>query len=104
MRTEIDVTLSDDDADVADTAGWPGCRDASERANALVDSLLLLARTEAQAGRRLVRKVPATCPPGDRRAVAIRREVERLSLDVRRRWTRPPSSATPGCSTGSPAT
>ncbi len=60
MRTEIDVTLSDPDADVAEYRRMATVvRDASERANALVEALLVLARTDAQAGRRLVRKVPA---------------------------------------------
>ena len=52
MRTEIDVTLSDDEADVAEYRRMATVvRDASERANGLVDALLVLARSEAQAGR-----------------------------------------------------
>jgi signal transduction histidine kinase len=84
MRTEIDVTLADPDADVADLRRMGTVvRDASIRANALVDSLLLLARTEAQAGRRLARKVPADLSTGVSAALSsVRQEASRLSLDV----------------------
>jgi signal transduction histidine kinase len=84
MRTEIDVTLSDREADVAEFRRMSTVvRDASIRANALVDSLLLLARTEAQAGRRLARKVPADLSAGASAALAsVRQEASRLSLDV----------------------
>jgi signal transduction histidine kinase len=84
MRTEIDVTLSDRDADVTEFRRMATVvRDASIRANALVDSLLLLARTEAQAGRRLARKVPADLSAGASAALAsVRQEASRLSLDV----------------------
>ncbi len=84
MRTEIDVTLADPDADVADLRRMGTVvRDASIRANALVESLLLLARTEAQAGRRLARKVPADLSAGVASALSsMRQETSRLSLDV----------------------
>lgn len=84
MRTEIDVTLSDPDADVTELRRMGAVvRDASERANALVDALLVLARSEAQAGRRLVRKVPADLSRGVAMALsAAKREIERLGLDV----------------------
>ena len=60
MRTEVDVTLADPDADIAEYRRMAKVvRDGSERANALVDALLVLARSEAQAGRRLSKKVPA---------------------------------------------
>ena len=50
MRTEIDVTLSDDEADLDEYRRMATVvRDASERANGLVDALLVLARSEAQA-------------------------------------------------------
>ena len=85
MRTEIDVTMSDPEADVAEFRRMSTVvRDASIRANALVESLLLLARTEAQAGRRLARKVPADLAAGVPLALdSVRREMSRLSLDVR---------------------
>ncbi len=49
MRTEVDVTLADPDADRAELrAMGERVRAATERADALVESLLVLARTEAQ--------------------------------------------------------
>ncbi len=84
MRTEIDVTMSDPEADVAEYRRMATVvRDASERANALVEALLLLARTEAQANRRLVKKVPADLSTGVSAALAsVEREAGRLSLSV----------------------
>jgi signal transduction histidine kinase len=84
MRTEIDVTLADDEADVAEFRRMATVvRDASERANGLVDALLVLARSEAQAGRRLGRKVPTDLANGARAALsAMATEANRLSLDV----------------------
>jgi signal transduction histidine kinase len=84
MRTEIDVTLADPDADVAEYRRMATVvRDASERANGLVDSLLVLARSEAQSGRRLVRKVPTDLSAGVSAALsAVRTEAERLKLQV----------------------
>jgi signal transduction histidine kinase len=84
MRTEIDVTLADPDADVAEYRRMATVvRDASERANGLVDSLLVLARSEAQSGRRLVRKVPTDLSAGVSAALsAVRSEAERLKLEV----------------------
>ncbi|GAB3577145.1 HAMP domain-containing sensor histidine kinase [Amycolatopsis endophytica] len=47
IRTELDVTLADDRADTAELRRMAGVvRDATERANQLVGSLLLLARTD----------------------------------------------------------
>jgi signal transduction histidine kinase len=84
MRTEIDVTLSDDEADVDEYRRMAKVvRNASERANGLVDALLVLARSEAQSGRRLVRKVPADLAMSVHNALsAVRMEAERLKLDV----------------------
>lgn len=84
MRTEIDVTLGDPDADPAEYRRMATVvRDASIRANDLVESLLILARTEAQAGRRLVRKVPADLATGAAGALAaVRKESDRLNLDI----------------------
>lgn len=49
IRTEIDVTLADPDADVADLRRMGEvAREATERADALVGALLLLARTQAR--------------------------------------------------------
>jgi signal transduction histidine kinase len=82
MRTEIDVTLSDPDADVDEYRRMATVvRDGSERANALVDALLVLARSEAQAGRRLSRKMPADLSNGVAGALsAVRKEADRMSL------------------------
>ncbi|MEV0897270.1 HAMP domain-containing sensor histidine kinase [Actinoplanes sp. NPDC049802] len=84
MRTEIDVTLSDDEADVAEYRRMAKVvRNASERANGLVDALLVLARSEAQSGRRLVRKVPADLATSVYNAFsAVKAEAVRLKLDV----------------------
>ncbi|MBG0560007.1 sensor histidine kinase [Actinoplanes aureus] len=84
MRTEIDVTLSDDEADVAEYRRMAKVvRNASERANGLVDALLVLARSEAQSGRRLVRKVPADLATSVYNALsAVKAEAGRLKLDV----------------------
>jgi signal transduction histidine kinase len=98
MRTEIDVTLADPDADVADLRRMGTVvRDASMRANALVESLLLLARTEAQAGRRLARKVPADLSTGVAAALSsMRQETSRLSLDVSTQLAPAPVVGDPG--------
>jgi signal transduction histidine kinase len=82
MRTEIDVTLADPEADISEYRRMAKVvRDGSERANALVDALLVLARSEAQAGRRLSRKMPADLATGVASAVsAMRREADRISL------------------------
>ncbi|MCW6009665.1 HAMP domain-containing histidine kinase [Micromonospora sp. CPCC 205371] len=84
MRTEIDVTLADDEADVAEFRRMATVvRDASERANGLVDALLVLARSEAQSGRRLVRKVPTDMATAATNALsAVRGEADRLKLTV----------------------
>jgi signal transduction histidine kinase len=86
MRTEIDVTMADPEADVDEYRRMASVvRDASERANALVEALLVLARTEAQAGRRLARKVPADLAAGAAAALdAVRDEVARLGVTVTR--------------------
>jgi signal transduction histidine kinase len=84
MRTEIDVTLSDDEADVDEYRRMAKVvRNASERANGLVDALLVLARSEAQSGRRLARKSPADLAVCVTNALsAVKSEAERLKLDV----------------------
>lgn len=85
MRTEIDVTLSDPDADVEELRRMARVvRDASERANGLVDALLVLARSEAQSGRRLVRKEETDLVTGVSAALsAMGKEMRRLNLEVR---------------------
>jgi signal transduction histidine kinase len=84
MRTEIDVTLADPDASREELRRMGVVvRDASRRANDLIESLLLLARTEAQAGRRLNRQVPVDLAMGVPVTLgAIAAELARLNLDV----------------------
>ncbi|MDQ0369278.1 sensor histidine kinase [Catenuloplanes indicus] len=84
MRTEIDVTLSDDEADIQEYRRMAMVvRDASERANGLVDALLILARSEAQSGRRLARRVPFDLTDGVHAALSAQKnEMARLKLDV----------------------
>jgi signal transduction histidine kinase len=84
MRTEVDVVLADPASDAEELRRMGRVvREASERANSLVESLLLLARTEAQAGRRLVRKVPADLAAGVAVALsAVRPDVARMQLSL----------------------
>ncbi|WP_222853307.1 HAMP domain-containing sensor histidine kinase [Fodinicola acaciae] len=84
MRTEIDVTLSDPDVSNEDLRRMGRVvRDASKRANDLIEALLLLARTEAQAGRRLNKEVPVDLAVGVPTTLnAVSREVRRLGLRV----------------------
>jgi signal transduction histidine kinase len=82
MRTEVDVTLGDPDADVVEYRRMAKVvRDGSDRANALVDALLVLARSEAQSGRRLSKKQPADLSTGVTTALsAMRKEADRIHL------------------------
>ncbi|SCL33012.1 Signal transduction histidine kinase [Micromonospora pallida] len=98
MRTEIDVTLTDDEADVAEFRRMATVvRDASERANGLVDALLVLARSEAQAGRRLGRKSECDLADGTAAALsAVRREMERIKLQVETELEPAPVVGDPG--------
>jgi signal transduction histidine kinase len=84
MRTEIDVTMSDPDEDIAEFRRMAVVvRDASVRMNALIESLLVLARSEAQAGRRLVRKEETELSRGVLPALsAVEREASRLGLEI----------------------
>ena len=71
----VEVTLGDADADVTEYRRMGTVvRDASVRANELVEALLLLARTEAQAGRRLSKKVPADLSTGVSTALSAMRK------------------------------
>lgn len=84
MRTEIDVTLADDAATTADFRRMGiVVRDASKRANELIDALLVLAGTQAQAGR-LVRRIPVDLAVGAPAIVAtVQADIDRLALEVR---------------------
>ncbi|GAA3740997.1 sensor histidine kinase [Micromonospora maritima] len=98
MRTEIDVTLSDDDADLAEYRRMAAVvREASERANGLVDALLVLARSEAQTGRRLARRAETDLAVGTANALsAVAREVERIGLRVQTSLRPAPVVGDPG--------
>ncbi|MFI7214752.1 sensor histidine kinase [Micromonospora maritima] len=98
MRTEIDVTLSDDDADLAEYRRMAVVvREASERANGLVDALLVLARSEAQTGRRLARRAETDLAVGTANALsAVAREVERIGLRVQTSLRPAPVVGDPG--------
>ncbi|MFX0593806.1 sensor histidine kinase [Melissospora conviva] len=98
MRTEIDVTLADDTADVAEFRRMGAVvRDASERANGLVDALLVLARTEAQSGGGLDRRVETDLAGGAARALsAMRREIERIKVRVKTDLADAPVVGDPG--------
>ncbi|WP_091091285.1 sensor histidine kinase [Micromonospora nigra] len=98
MRTEIDVTLSDDEADTDEYRRMATVvRDASERANGLVDALLVLARSEAQTGRRLGRRTECDLAVGTANALsAVRREVERIKLRVQTSLESAPVVGDPG--------
>ena len=84
MRTEVDVTLGDAEADLEEYRRMARVvRDASERANGLVDALLVLARSEAQSGRRLVRKEHTDLTVGVSAALSsVSAEAKRLKLQV----------------------
>jgi signal transduction histidine kinase len=84
MRTEIDVTLADPDASREELRRMGVVvRDASTRANELIEALLLLARTEAQAGRRLNKQVPVDLATGVPVTLgAVGAEIRRLGLTV----------------------
>ncbi|MEU7821816.1 HAMP domain-containing sensor histidine kinase [Catellatospora sp. NPDC049133] len=81
MRTEIDVTLSDPAVDTAELKRMATVvRDASERANALVDALLMLARSEGRTG---LRNEPVDLGTGVLGALsAMDHEVRRIKLAV----------------------
>lgn len=87
LRTEIDVTLADPDADVDEFRRMAGVlRDATKRAEGLVDGLLLLARTEAAERRASEGDEPVDLDLAAHGALdAVRAEVEgrRLRVDVR---------------------
>jgi signal transduction histidine kinase len=81
MRTEVDVTLSDPEVDVNELRRMGSVvRDASERANALVDALLVLARSQARTG---LRTEPMDLAAGVAGALsAIDNEIKRTNLSV----------------------
>jgi HAMP domain-containing protein len=104
MRTEVDVALADPDAGVEDLrAAAEVVREATMRADRLVDSLLLLAQSERLAG-------PAVRERVELPEVAARRcprwppRCRSGGWRSRRRTVRPGCWATAGCWSGWPAT
>lgn len=81
IRTEVDVTLSEPDVDAAELRRMGiVVRDASERANALVDALLVLARSQSRAG---LRSEPVDLAAGVSGALsAMDGEIRRTNLTV----------------------
>lgn len=86
IRTEVDVTLAEPDADRTEYQHMARVvREASQRASRLVEALLVLARSEAQSGRRLVRKDPADLAASvEAPLTAMAAEAERMRLRVTR--------------------
>ncbi len=84
MSTEIDVTLADPKASAAELRRMADVvRGASQRANQLVESLLLLARTEARAGREFTVTGPVDLSDGARAGLrAVDERVRELNLQV----------------------
>jgi signal transduction histidine kinase len=95
MRTEVDVTLSDPDVDAAELRRMAHVvRDASERANALVDSLLVLARSQARTG---LRAEPVDLADGVVGALsAMDNEIHRINVTVQTKLASAPVTGDPG--------
>jgi hypothetical protein len=95
MRTEVDVTLADPDADIAELRRMAEVvRGATYRADALVEALLLLARTEAgTSGPSIVLDLADLVRPA---VAAVRTEADDRRLRVRLRTD-------PALATGDPA-
>ncbi len=94
MRTEVDVTLSDPEADATELRRMAGVlRDASERANALVDALLMLARSQARTG---LRAEPLDLAAGVKGALsAMDNEIRRTNLTVSTKLAEAPVTGDP---------
>jgi signal transduction histidine kinase len=98
MKTEIEVTLGDPDADAAELRRMARVvQSGSERANQLVESLLLLARTEAQSGRRLSKKIRTDLVACVTSALsAMSREIGRIHLTLEQDLQPAPVVGDPG--------
>ncbi len=94
MRTEVDVTLADPDVDEKELRRMAiVVRDASERANALVDALLVLARSQARTG---LRAEPLDLAAGVQGALsAMDVEIKRTNLSVNTRLAPAPVTGDP---------
>jgi signal transduction histidine kinase len=97
IRTEVDVTLADAGATMADLRAMAEIvRDASERADRLVDALLVLARSEAQARVGLELREPVDL------AVVAQRAVAGVAAVARQRRLAVTVQATPATTAGDP--
>ena len=95
LRTEVDVTLADPDADLADLRRMGAIvRDATRRADDLIAGLLLLARTEA-----LSTVDPATVRPVDL-ADAVAAALATTRAEAGRRGLRVQASCAPAPASG----
>ncbi|WP_026208832.1 sensor histidine kinase [Catelliglobosispora koreensis] len=94
MRTEVDVTLSDPDVNEAELKRMAHVvRDASTRANALVDALLVLARSQARTG---LRNEPLDLADGVAGALsAMDGEVQRVNIEVSTKLGKAPVTGDP---------
>ena len=98
MRTEVDVALADPDASTEELRAAAGVvREATERADRLVDSLLLLARSDrlGLSGLPLTERVELSAV-ADAGLRALRAEVEELDLQVQVAWGLAPVLGDPG--------
>jgi signal transduction histidine kinase len=94
IRTELDVTLADPDADAGELRRMAGVvRDATLRAGQLVDALLLLARTDGM-GLGLVERVDLATVVGSAWQ-AVRTEAEHRSLRTSFACAAAPSAGDP---------
>ena len=103
VRTELDVTLADPDADVAELrrmAAW--CVRAGERAEHLVSALLLLARTDGIG--LAVRELVDLAAIVDSAWKAVRAEAEGRQLRTSFRTAPAPAVGDPALWSGSPGT
>jgi signal transduction histidine kinase len=95
IRTELDVTLADPDADVDEMRRMAGVvRDAADRSDRLVEALLLLARTE---GVELAVREPVNLTELVERALVV------VSGDARERGVRIHCCEEPAFAVGDPA-
>jgi signal transduction histidine kinase len=95
IRTELDVTLSDEHADVAELRRMAGVvREATERAEQLVGSLLLLARTD---GAGLIMREPVDL------AAVVASAWRAVRLEAERRGIRAEFATSPASSFGDSA-
>lgn len=94
MRTEVDVTLADPHVDAAELRRMAVVvRDASTRANDLVDALLVLARSQARTG---LRHEPVDLAAGVQGALsAMDNEIKRTNLNVTTRLAPAPVTGDP---------